>query len=142
LESILLDTNVLAELMRPQPEPVVTRWFANRRDARFHVSAITHAEILLGIALLPAGRRRVAQAAAACAMFEQEFAGGSLAFDAAAAAQYAEVVSAARAGGRTISAEDAQIAAIALARGHPLATRNTRDFAHVAGLTLYDPWTG
>ena len=142
MESVLLDTNVLSELMRPRPAPVVINWFAARSEALFHVSAITQAEVLLGIALLPAGRRREALAEAADAMFAQEFAGRSLAFDAAAAARYGEIVAAARAVGRTMSTEDAQIAAIALSHGYPLATRNTRDFAHVEGLALHDPWTG
>lgn len=140
MEAILLDTNVLSELMRPQPDPTVTAWFTARSEVLFYVSAITHAEILLGIALLPTGHRREALAAAAAAMFAQEFAGRSLPFDSAAAGRYAELVAAARALGRSMSTEDAQIAAIALAQGYPLATRNTRDFAHVEGLTLYDPW--
>ena len=54
---ILLDTNVLSELMRSRPDPVVLDWFATQgRQTRFLVSAITQAEILLGIALLPAGQ--------------------------------------------------------------------------------------
>jgi predicted nucleic acid-binding protein len=140
MASVLLDTNVLSELMRPRPDPVVMDWFAARSRTLFYVSAVTQAEIRLGIALLPAGRRREALAAAAAAIFAEEFAGRSLAFDDAAATRFAELVAASRAGGRTMSTEDAQIAAIALAHGHPLATRNTRDFAHIEGLTLYDPW--
>ena len=56
---ILLDTNVLSELMRPRPEPRVLAWFsAQGLHVRFVVSTITQAEILLGIALLPAGKKR------------------------------------------------------------------------------------
>lgn len=51
---ILLDTNVLSELMRPQPNPVVVSWVdAHSGDAL--LSAITQAEISLGLALLPRG---------------------------------------------------------------------------------------
>ena len=57
MESILLDTNVLSELMRPQPDQAVMGWFAERTGAIFYVSAITQAEIMLGISLLPAGKR-------------------------------------------------------------------------------------
>jgi predicted nucleic acid-binding protein len=42
--------------------------------------------------------------------------------------------------GQAISTEDALIAAIALTHGYPLATRNTKDFLHINGLTLYNPW--
>ena len=140
--SVLLDTNVLSELMRPRPDASVMAWFAGRGETVFYVCAVTQAEILLGIAFLPEGRRRDALAAAGAALFAGEFAGRSLAFDDSAAARYAVIVAAARAAGRTMTTEDAQIAAIALARGYPLATRNTRDLGHVEGLTLYDPWTG
>ena len=54
---ILLDTNVLSELMRPQPNPVVVAWL-NSQSGVAQVSAITQAEISLGIALLPEGKRR------------------------------------------------------------------------------------
>jgi toxin FitB len=78
---ILLDTNVLSELMRPRPEPAVLGWFAALApQTRFVISAITQAEILLGIALLPAGKKRATLADVARAMFEQEFQGMNLPF--------------------------------------------------------------
>ncbi len=67
MKTILLDTNVLSELMRPQPAAEVLAWFAGQTDNTFCISAITQAEILLGIALLPAGRRRDALSSAAIA---------------------------------------------------------------------------
>ncbi len=138
---ILLDTNVLAELMRPLPEPRVLDWFAAQgAQTRFVVSAITQAEILLGIALLPAGKKRTALAAVAQAMFEQEFQGLHLAFDEHAAPIYATLVALRTRSGAPISVEDAQIAAIAVHHRVPLATRNTKDFAQVPGLVLVNPW--
>ena len=140
MESILLDTNVLSELMRSQPEQAVMEWFAGHTGDTFYVSAVTQAEIMLGISLLPDGKRRDALAAAADGMFAQDFAGRCLPFDAAGAANYAAIVSARRRACQAISTEDAQVAAIALAHGYPLATRNTKDFLHINGLTLYNPW--
>lgn len=142
MAAILLDTNVLSELMRPEPSQVVLDWFALRTDDDFYISAITQAEILLGIALLPPGRRREALATAAAAMFTEDFAEHCLPFDAPASAIYADTVAARRAAGLPITTEDAQIAAIALAQGSPLATRNTRDFAGIEGLALLNPWQG
>ena len=140
MESILLDTNVLSELMRSQPEQAVMDWFEKRACDVFYVSAITQAEIILGISLLPAGKRRDALAAAADAMFTQDFAGRCLSFDANAAVNYGAVVSARRRAGIAISTEDAQIAAIAIANGYPLATRNIKDFQQINDLILYNPW--
>jgi hypothetical protein len=140
MESVLLDTNVVSELMRSQPQQAVMEWFARRTGTVFYVSVITQAEIMLGISLLPAGKRRDALASAAEGMFCQDFAGRCLPFDAAGVPNYADIVSGRRRAGQVISTEDALIAAIALTHGYPLATRNTKDFLHIDGLTLYNPW--
>ena len=47
MESIILDTNVLSELMRPEPDRAVMEWFAGRTGVSFYVTAITEAENLL-----------------------------------------------------------------------------------------------
>ncbi len=138
---ILLDTNVLSELMRPKPEPLVLDWFAAQAiRTRFVISAVTQAEILLGIELLPAGKKRSALAEVAHGMFEQEFHGLILPFEGKAAARYAAIVALRSRGGTPISVEDAQIAAIATHHGLPLATRNTKDFAGLPDLALINPW--
>lgn len=137
---ILLDTNVVSELMRGRPDARVLDWFEQQGNAVFIISAITQAEILLGIALLPEGKRRDALSEAAGQMFREEFPERCLAFDDRAAAEYAPVVAHRTRTGQPISTEDAQIAAIALTHGLPLATRNVKDFARIAGLDLLNPW--
>ena len=136
----LLDTNVLSELMREHPASAVVDWFAQNAHAVMHTSTVTQAEILTGIALLPAGKRRTALAVAAEQMFEQDFAGHCLEFDSRAAKNYAVLVAARSRQGQPISTEDAQIAAIALATGLTVATRNTKDFDNIDGLMLANPW--
>ena len=136
----MLDTNVLSELMREKPAVAVLNWFAQNTHSVMHISAVTQAEILTGIALLPAGKRRTALALAAEEMFEQDFADHCLAFDAAAAKNYALIVSARTRHGQPISTEDAQIAATALAKGLIVATRNTSDFENIDALSLVNPW--
>jgi predicted nucleic acid-binding protein len=137
---ILLDTNVLSELMRPKPAPEVLDWFEQQQGAAFFVCAITRAEILLGIALLPAGKRRSGLAATAEQVFTEDFAGRSLPFDDGCAAEYALLVASRIRQGQAISTEDAQIAAIALTHALPLATRNGKDFKGIEGLTVVNPW--
>ena len=136
----LLDTNVLSELMRGHPDAAVLAWFARNRRSVMSVSAVTQAEVLTGIALLPAGKRRTALAMAAEKMFEQDFAGQCLAFASAEAKHYALIVADRTRRGLSISTEDAQIAAIALTAGLTVATRNTKDFENIDGLTLANPW--
>jgi len=140
MRGIILDTNVLSELMRAQPDPLVLEWFARQTGATFYVTAITRSEILLGIALLPAGNRRDALADASEKMFQEDFPGNCLPFDESCSGLYASIVANRRRSGFSITTEDAQIGAIALNCGLPLATRNTKDFLHISGLTLYNPW--
>jgi len=137
---ILLDTNVLSEFMRPQPAAQVVAWLDQQPAEEVWVSAISRAEIELGLALMPKGKRQAALRQAARAMFDQDFAERCLPFDAPAASQYARIVSARIQMGRPISVEDAQIAAIALAHRMALATRNTADFEGIEGLVLINPW--
>lgn len=139
-QRFLLDTNVLSELMREAPEPGVFDWFRQNRSAPMMTSAVSQAEILTGIALLPAGKRRAGLDRAAQQMFEQDFAERICAFDAAAAPHYAQIVAVRTGQGRPVSTEDAQIAAIALAGGLTLLTRNIKDFQGIAGLLLSNPW--
>ena len=136
----LLDTNVLSELMRSQPAATVLDWFAQNAQSAMHTSAVTQAEILTGIALLPVGQRRTALATSAEQMFEQDFADRCLPFDTAAAKHYAVLVAARTRQGQPVSTEDAQIAAIALATGLTVATRNTKDFENIKGLVQANPW--
>jgi predicted nucleic acid-binding protein len=136
----LLDTNVLSELMRDTVDVGVLDWFAKNTSATLRTSTVTQAEILTGIALLPSGKRRTALALAAEAMFEQDFDGSCLVFDAAAAKNYALIVAARTRLGLPISTEDAQIAAITLANGLTLVTRNAKDFQSIDGLTQVNPW--
>ncbi len=139
--AVLLDTNVLSELMRPAPEALVLDWFASqRKGTKFMISSITQAEILLGIALLPAGKKRDVLSKVAQEMFDQDFNGLNLPFDEKTAPIYASFVSGRSRAGQPITVEDAQIAAIAAHHHLPLVTRNTKDFLNLPGLTLINPW--
>ena len=137
---MLLDTNVLSEFMRPQPAPQVVAWLDAQNPQNLYTSAVSRAEIELSLALMPTGQRQAGLAQAAQGMFDVEFAGRCLPFDEPAASHYAQTVAHRTRMGRSISVEDAQIAAIALANGLALATRNTADFEHIEGLVVVNPW--
>ena len=136
---IVLDTNVLSELMRAEPSATVAAWVANRPASSLFTTAVTQAEILCGVALLPQGERRAALARAVVGMFEEDFVGRVLPFDAAAARAYADIAAERRRLGQPITQFDAQIAAIARSRGAAVATRNVADFAD-CGVSVLDPW--
>lgn len=136
---IILDTNVLSELMRPEPSRQVVRWVAAQPVRALFTTAITQAEILLGLALLPHGKRRRALETAVDEMFAEDFDGRVLAFDSSAAPSFASVVAKRRQDGRPISQADAQIVAIAACHGARVATRNVSDFED-CGIGLVNPW--
>ena len=137
---ILLDTNVLSEMMRPKPEPCVIVWLDAHTTEGYAISAVTRAEILLGLALMPRGKRRDSLSTQANAMFEEDFANAIYPFDSQTAALYAELVATRSRQGLSTSTEDGQIAAIALRYNAPLATRNTSDFSGISGLRVLNPW--
>ena len=136
----LIDTNVLSELMRENPAPQVLAWFASQNANLMQTSAITHAEILSGIALLPAGKRREAMAQAASQIFEEDFTGRCIDFGGQAVGHYALLRAQRQFAGRPIDTADAQIAAIALSTNLTLVTRNTKDFEGIDNLQVVNPW--
>ena len=137
---IVVDTNVISELMRPEPNSKVLAWVAAQPRAQLYTTHINQIEILYGVAVLPEGRRRDALKAAADGMFAEDFAGRLLSFGASAATRYAEIMLARRRIGKPIEGFDALIAAIALAAGATVATRDVGGFSD-CGLAIVDPWT-
>jgi predicted nucleic acid-binding protein len=123
------------------PYEAVVTWVAAQQQAELFTTAVTEAEILLGIALLPQGARRNGLAAAARAMFADDFASRVLPFDGAAATVFSEIVSRRVRDGKPIGQADAQVAAIARSRGAALATRNVGDFQE-CGVRIVNPWAG
>src|SRR5271167_1190817 len=127
---IVLDTNVLSEVIAPQPSARVVAWVLREPPLSLYTTSISQAELLFGVELLPKGRRRSELHAAVVRMLSEDFANRILPFDSDAAEDYSRIAASRRAMGRPISEADARIAAIALSRGARLATRNTRDFEH------------
>ena len=136
---IILDTNVVSEPLRPAPDAAVLAWLDAQAPATLCLTSITLAELLAGVATLPAGRRRNRLALALSDQVLPLFEGRMLAFDTPAAHAFARVQAGATAAGNPISFADAAIAAIATSHGFALATRNVRDFKGT-GLALIDPW--
>lgn len=135
---IVVDTNVVSELMRPEPAPVVVTWIRSRARRELYTTSITLAEIRYGIERLPEGRRkRLIQTTAeqVFVSFEEQV----LPFDATAAMHYAPIASAREQAGAPIDGFDAQIASICRTYQAALATRNLKDFEDT-GIDIIDPW--
>jgi predicted nucleic acid-binding protein len=136
---ILLDTNVLSELMRREPDEGVVGWLDSLDAAEVATTAITAAELLYGVARLPQGRCKQQLRQAIDQLIEEDLDGRIEPFDVTAAAHYAALVGDRDTLGRPIGVADAQIAAITRKLGATLATRNIDDFTDT-GIDLIDPW--
>jgi predicted nucleic acid-binding protein len=135
---IILDTNVVSELMRPEPAPQVANWVRDRDRHELKTTAITLAEVRYGIARLTEGRRKQALLTAADEIFSA-FEDQVLPLDTAAAECYAVIASSRERTGRPVGGFDALIAAICRSQGAALATRNVTDFEGT-GVEIVDPW--
>jgi predicted nucleic acid-binding protein len=136
---ILLDTNVVSEPLKANPDPSVLHWLDAQAIETLYLPAIGLAELLFGIATLPDGRRR----SQLQTRFDQDvlplFEGRILAFDGTAAGAYAVLLSKARAQGKAIATVDGYIAAIAASHRLTVATRDTSPF-EAAGVPVINPW--
>ena len=127
--------------MRPAPDSTVLNWLNTQVAGELWLNSVVVSELLFGMARLPAGARKRQLAETFAAMLEQDFAGRILPFDLEAAVIYAELAAGCEAKGRPVEMADAQIAAICLAQGAKLATRNSKHFEGL-GLVLLNPWGG
>ncbi|MXZ45449.1 MAG: type II toxin-antitoxin system VapC family toxin [Chloroflexi bacterium] len=136
---LILDTNVVSELMRDRTDPAVFGWVSAQPPSDLFVTAVTEAEIRVGVAALPVGRRRTSLSDTADRAFRVLFPGRILPLDRAAAREYAAVVSERNAAGRPIGAFDGLIAGIARSRGAAIATRDVSGFDGL-GIEIVNPW--
>lgn len=136
---IVLDTNVLSEIIRPEPDERVMGWLDSLDPATVATTSVTAAELLYGLARLPDGQRKTALGKAIRGLLYEDLDGRVEPFDTPAAEHYATLVSRREAAGRPISIADAQIAAICRKLAATLATRNTDDF-QATGIELVNPW--
>ncbi|QQM32199.1 type II toxin-antitoxin system VapC family toxin [Martelella lutilitoris] len=135
---IVLDTNVVSEAMKPEPDLAVRDWLDEQAAETLYISSVTVAELLFGIGALPEGRRKQKLAATLDGMLPL-FEGRILAFDSNAARHYADLAVAARKAGRGFPTPDGYIGAIATAHGFAVATRDASAF-DAAGVPVIDPW--
>ncbi|NDP39740.1 MAG: type II toxin-antitoxin system VapC family toxin [Rhodoferax sp.] len=136
---IILDTNVVSEPLKREPNATVLDWLNAQEPQTLYLTTVNLAELLAGVEVLPAGRRRDALRQALTAQLEPLFEGRILPFDNKAAEAFARVNASVVVSGNTISFADCAIAAIARAHGYSVATRNVRDFKGT-GVETFDPW--
>ncbi len=137
----LLDTNIISDVVKPQPSPLLLAWLSSQPDENLFLASLTLADIRRGILEKPRGRKRDALEAWFSGPEGPQalFAGRTLSFDAAAALLWARLMAAGRAAGRPRNALDMILAATAAAHDCTMATDNEKDFAD---LPILNPLRG
>ncbi|HHL4081508.1 PIN domain-containing protein [Burkholderia sola] len=136
---ILVDTNVIAEPLRREPNPAVIEWLDAQNVETLFLAAISLAEMRFGVAALPEGRRRDWLEQSIERRVVPLFRGRILPFDDAASKAYASLRAKARGMGNAMASADGFVAATAVANGLIVATRDVAPF-EAAGLRVIDPW--
>jgi predicted nucleic acid-binding protein len=136
---IILDTNVIAEVMKPEPSLRVMKWLEMIVPSKLFTTSINEMEVLYSIQLMPQGRKRDALQKAATSIFQEKFGNRVLPFDVQSASVFALLAATRKQLGHPIKNFDCQIAAIARVHGASIATRDLQDFSN-CGVELIDPW--
>ena len=138
---LILDTNVISELIRENPNATVKAWWDGQTLTELYTTSVVEAELLNGAHRLPAGRRRERLSEKIESFLTDFFSGHVLPFNRPAARYYAVIMAHRRAIGRPMEGHelDCQIAAIARVYSAAVATRNVRDFTD-CGIEVVNPW--
>lgn len=136
---IILDTNVISEFIRDEPEPAVIAWLDGQPRASVWTTSINVYEIRAGLLAMPAGKRRTSRLFTFEYVLKETIQGRISVFDLEAALQSAELEALRSARGRSVDSRDTMIAGIVLANRAKLATRNVKHFEDIAK-SVVNPW--
>jgi predicted nucleic acid-binding protein len=135
----LLDTNVISEAVRSQPDPKVLSWLDSLHEDLLFLSVLTLGEIRQGVAKLAPGKRRLRLERWLDVDLRTRFAGRIVSIDEDVAERWGDLMAGSRKAGTPLGVVDGLLAATALQHSLTLATRNVKDFAGL-GVTLSNPW--
>lgn len=138
--NFLLDTNVVSEWMKPQPNLAVVEWLATADEDRLFLSIATLGELHYGMGRLSKGQKRLRLEEWLRTELMNRFEGRVLAIDEMVAGAWGKLLAKADAAGRPMGAMDGFLAATAIIQGMTLVTRDVDDFV-VAGISTLNPWS-
>jgi toxin FitB len=136
---ILLDTNIISEILKPEYDGNVGRWLETNEPGNLFLSSITIAELAFGVSRLPEGKRKTNLSYSVQRLESETFMGRILDFTVVAARRSGDIRAIRERTGRSVSLADAGIAATAITHSFALATRNIKDFEGL-DLELVNPF--
>ncbi len=138
---IIIDTNVISEVMRPQPNAMVMQWLEKQNINDLYITSISMAEIYFGLYRMPNGKRKNGLLTQFEQILENVFQDRLLDFTSNHAQIYANCCANAEKIGKPMDIADAQIASITQYHQSILATRNIKDFVNCE-IELVNPFIG
>jgi predicted nucleic acid-binding protein len=139
VSGFLLDTNVVSELIQPQPEPKVTAWIESTDESLLYLSVLTIGEIQKGIAALAPSARRARLETWLETDLHVRFAHRILAIEESVARRWGALAAQSEARGAPLPVIDGLLAATAVHHDLILVTRNSQDFV-LTGVAVFSPW--
>ena len=136
----LLDTNVLSEAARRDPDPGVVEWLDRQPVLDLAISVLTLGEIRKGVELLDDGRRKTRLSEWLDRELPREFEGRVLPIDDTVAHEWGRLSARGRQAGRELPVVDGLLLATAAAHRLVFVTRNESD-CRDRGVEIHNPWT-
>ncbi len=137
--SFLLDTCVVSELVREEPDERVVQWLEDQDEQSLHLSVITFGELEKGVAHLPASRKREKLKAWVEQDLWARFSDRTVPFDLPVAVRWGQLLAESEGYGRPLPVVDSMLAATALVHDLTLVSRNVADF-DAGRVRVFSPW--
>ncbi len=135
----LLDTCVVSELIKKNPNPKVTAWVTSTEESKLFLSVLTFGEIYKGIEKLPESKKKEKLHNWVNCELRERFENRIINFDLQVATTWGKTQAFSESAGKGMPALDGQIAATGIAHSLTIVTRNTSDM-EISGVSLFNPW--
>jgi len=135
----LLDTCLISELVKKEPNPAVVNWLDERDEQALFLSVLTLGELQKGISKLPAGARKDELQAWIEHDLVERFSGRIIEVDLGTALIWGKMQGESAQKGEILPVMDSLIAAAAAAHGLSVVTRNVKDIER-CGIRVCNPW--
>ena len=136
----LLDTCVISELIKKQPNPKVAKWISDVEETSLFISVLTIGELHKGIEKLPESKKKNKLHKWVTYDLKKRFENKIIDFDLQTATIWGKIQAKSELLDQTLPAIDALIAATGIAHDLIVVTRNTKDM-ETSGVDLLNPWT-
>ncbi len=136
----LLDTCVISELIKQQPDQKVIQWISNVEETRLFVSVLTIGELHKGVEKLPESRKKSTLHKWITYDLKKRFENRIVDFDINTATTWGKIQAKSELIGKTLPAIDGLIAATGIFNDLVVVTRNIKNM-EVSGVDLLNPWT-